>query len=197
LAVSATLCAVVSAISRSGVLATIHPTLVVLAWLGPSYLLLEVRRRDPFEALALSARPLHLATASLALLLLPIYAAGWLFLFQTRGASLQAPSPSGAGWAMLWNLVFVALPEEGFFRGALQPSLAPARPWLSVVLTSVAFALCHLALDPLGEGPSRLLVFFPSLVFGWLRVHTGSTLAPITFHALANVTNSVVREAVR
>jgi membrane protease YdiL (CAAX protease family) len=33
---------------------------------------------------------------------------------------------------------------------------------------------------------SRLAVFFPALVFGWLRQRTGGIGAPMLFHALSN-----------
>jgi membrane protease YdiL (CAAX protease family) len=35
--------------------------------------------------------------------------------------------------------------------------------------------------------PGRLAVFFPSLVFGWLRARTGGVGAAIAFHALCNL----------
>ena len=35
--------------------------------------------------------------------------------------------------------------------------------------------------------PSRLAVFFPALVFGWLRRRTGGVGAPVVFHAACNV----------
>ena len=69
------------------------------------------------------------------------------------------------------------------------------KPWFSflgvsigwgIVLTSLLFAIGHLALTP---HPFRLAVFFPSLVFGWLRAKTGGVAAPILFHGLANVLN--------
>ena len=103
-----------------------------------------------------------------------------------------------SAWWWLWMLfiqvILVAIPEEWFYRGYLQQRFDEAwRPrwrilgatlgwgWL---LASVLFALGHLVLDP---RPSRLAVFFPSLLFGWLRARTGSILAPALFHAVSNV----------
>jgi membrane protease YdiL (CAAX protease family) len=43
------------------------------------------------------------------------------------------------------------------------------------------------------HSPQRLLVFFPSLVFGWLRLRTGSLLPGIFFHALCNGVEELVR----
>jgi uncharacterized protein len=92
------------------------------------------------------------------------------------------------------QLLVVAFPEEAFYRGYLQSALDLALParvrifgadigW-SVVVTSALFALGHFATIPqLG----RLAVFFPSLLFGWLRVRTRDVTAGIVFHALCNV----------
>jgi membrane protease YdiL (CAAX protease family) len=35
--------------------------------------------------------------------------------------------------------------------------------------------------------PTRLAVFFPALLFGWLRARTGGIGASLTFHMLCNV----------
>jgi hypothetical protein len=34
---------------------------------------------------------------------------------------------------------------------------------------------------------SRLAVFFPGLLFGWLLARTGALIAPMLFHGLCNV----------
>lgn len=92
------------------------------------------------------------------------------------------------------ELLVVALPEEFFFRGYLQGRLAevwPARrhflgaPVGAALLVSAAlFALCHLAVQ---ANPGTLAVFFPGLVFGWMRARTRSILAGTIFHALCNL----------
>jgi membrane protease YdiL (CAAX protease family) len=91
------------------------------------------------------------------------------------------------------DLVFVALPEEYFFRGVLQPSLerkgGPRRRLLGapfgrgVVIAAALFALAHVLFQP---ELRRLAVFFPALWFGWLRSRTGSLAPGIVAHALAN-----------
>ncbi len=97
-----------------------------------------------------------------------------------------------------WNIavsqfIVVALPEETLFRGYLQTRLERRFPSRSVCgipvgwaipLSSAAFALCHFAVIP---APQRLAVFFPSLLFGFLRHRTGSLVAPIVFHGACNV----------
>jgi membrane protease YdiL (CAAX protease family) len=90
--------------------------------------------------------------------------------------------------------VLIALPEEIFYRGYLQskfdalspPSFRVAGAWVGrgLLYTSVIFALGHLATI---HQPARLAVFFPSLVFGWLRARTGGVGASVCFHAACNL----------
>lgn len=112
-------------------------------------------------------------------------------------------------WLLLWaltHLLVVALPEEYFYRGYLQTRFSELfgdtdaddpRTFLGFSranwLTSVCFAIGHV-LIPVGGAlsPARAAVFFPSLVFGWLRDRTGSIVAPTIFHAAANMMVLVV-----
>ncbi len=84
------------------------------------------------------------------------------------------------------QLLVVALPEEFFFRGWLQGRLAEV--WRSragtIAVASALFALCHLAVQ---WDPATLAVFFPGLVFGWMRARTGSILPGTLFHAACNL----------
>ncbi len=92
------------------------------------------------------------------------------------------------------QLLVIALPEEAFYRGYVQSRLDevfPARLRIlgaeigpSLLITSVVFALGHLATV---HRPARLAVFFPSLLFGFLRARTGGVGAGIVFHAMCNV----------
>ena len=90
----------------------------------------------------------------------------------------------------LAEVIVVALPEEFFFRGYVQSRLAAGLPTgrrgtaIAIVAASVLFALTHVAV----QGNLGLLaVFFPSLVFGWLRARSGSVLPGTLFHALCNL----------
>lgn len=88
----------------------------------------------------------------------------------------------------------VALPEEVFYRGYLQSALdrvwppnvnvLGAKVGLGLLVASVIFAIGHLLTTP---NPSRLAVFFPSLLFGWLRARTGGVGASVLFHAMCNL----------
>ena len=82
------------------------------------------------------------------------------------------------------QLLLVALPEEAFFRGYLQQSFGGGSQ--SVVLGSVLFWGAHLPAYLVKGDASALLVFFPSLVMGWLYDRTGNILPGIIFHGCAN-----------
>lgn len=109
----------------------------------------------------------------------------------------------GMSWPVLdWELaklaffqvVVVALPEELFFRGFIHRLLERALPprWrvlgggigLALILSSALFALGHMLVI---FDPRRLAVFFPGLLFGWLRSATGSILAGTVAHASSNL----------
>jgi hypothetical protein len=97
-------------------------------------------------------------------------------------------------WLLLVQFLVVALPEEVFFRGYVQGRLAPlfrrrirvlgVDLGMHVVVASALFAIAHLVAIP---APFRLAVFFPGLLFGWLRERTGGVLAPTLMHAASNV----------
>jgi membrane protease YdiL (CAAX protease family) len=92
------------------------------------------------------------------------------------------------------QLLMIALPEEAFYRGYLQSRLDDAfgTRWNifgakigpSLFVTSAVFALGHLATV---HDPARLAVFFPSLLFGWLRARTRGVGASVLFHASCNI----------
>jgi CAAX protease family protein len=104
------------------------------------------------------------------------------------------PPPAPRLNAVLTQLLGIAMPEEMFYRGYAQSALDHAFKWrfqlfgatlgAGVLVSSAVFALGHFATS---ENPARLSVFFPSLVFGWLRGRTGGIGAAVLFHALCNI----------
>lgn len=94
----------------------------------------------------------------------------------------------------LGQLLVIALPEEAFYRGYLQTSLERelkhtvsilgARVGWGLLLTSAIFAVGHLFTE---LNAARLAVFFPSLVFGFLRARTKGIGASVAFHAMCNL----------
>ena len=95
--------------------------------------------------------------------------------------------------SLAYHLLWVALPEEVFYRGYMQSRLNQAFPkrvnllsahvGLGWVYTSLLFGLGHFVIS---LRPEALATFFPGLLFGWLRERTGSVLASTAFHALCN-----------
>ena len=129
-----------------------------------------------------------------ALVVFPPFVVGfWLWHAPTR-AFAWSPPPDLASFA-LTQLVLVGLPEEALFRGYVQTRLhdafPPTRRWLGaplhlgvLALQAALFAVVHLATEPYAV---KLAVFFPGLLFGWLRAWRGGIGAAILFHAMSNV----------
>ncbi len=109
------------------------------------------------------------------------------------------PGWSSTGHLFLIHAIAVALPEEYFYRGFLQPlihgspslaGLGPRRRLVcALVLQALCFALGHALVD---LNPMRAAVFFPGLVFGALAVQGRGLWAPILFHAAANVVSETL-----
>jgi membrane protease YdiL (CAAX protease family) len=153
---------------------------------------LETEALSPLRAIKETAKALGWALGT-ALVVFPPFAIGFYFWWHPRGAFEWAPLTS-VGNEALGQLLVVALPEEAFYRGYLQTSLDDAWKtrwrlfggYLSpgLLVASALFAIGHVLTEP---NASRLAVFFPSLLFGWLRTRTRGTGASIGFHALCNL----------
>lgn len=135
-----------------------------------------------------------------ALLIYPCFWLGfriWWNVGEFRAAPL-GPVFSDA----LGQLLVIALPEEAFYRGYLQTSLERelnakvsflgAQLGWGLVLTSAIFAVGHLFTE---LNPARLAVFFPSLVFGFLRVRSKGIGASIAFHAMCNLFSAYLAQS--
>jgi len=99
-------------------------------------------------------------------------------------------------WELLGRIAgnaAVAFAEEFFYRGYVtlrfEERWPPARRILgapmgkAAVLAAVLFALGHL----LQPAPWRLFVFFPALIFAWLRARTGTIAGAAICHFIFNV----------
>lgn len=125
---------------------------------------------------------------------------GWRMFWHPRGVFTPGViTPVWLSNEIFGQLVIIALPEEAFYRGYLQSRLDDALPWRvrilgadvgpALLIASVVFALGHFATI---REPTRLAVFFPSLVFGWLRARTGGIGAGVAFHASCNIFSEVL-----
>ena len=153
-----------------------------------------------FDSAPLSARRLLSSTVralawalGLALVVLPPFWFGWLHFWKPEAGFAAARLKSVLEDALGQWLV-IALPEECFYRGYLQSAFDDVWPYRvrvlgasvgpSLLVTSGLFAAGHLATE---LNVNRLAVFFPALLFGWLRARTGGVGASIALHALCNL----------
>lgn len=126
-------------------------------------------------------------------LIFPLFWLGYRFFWHPRHHFVFRLPPSVFD-EIAGQFVVIALPEEAFFRGYLQTSLDRAWPprwrilgaelgpgWL---VASLIFAVGHYLTI---RHPARLAVFFPALLFGWLRQRTKGIGAPVLFHAACNL----------
>lgn len=212
LAAAAVVTAVVTALSWL-VPARHAATAVALGFLSATYFLVLRKDEDEvahfglslgglFERTSLDPRRL-LREGSVALL----WATGFalvVFPAFVKGYELYWHAPHPFRFVLpprLWDdlagqVLVIALPEEAFFRGYLQTALDDVTPprWRfrflgaligpSLFVTSAIFAFGHLLTEP---RLARLAVFFPSLLFGWLRARTGGVGASLAFHAFCNL----------
>lgn len=147
------------------------------------------------------SRALAWAFGLAALAFVPFYF-GWRWWWHPTAAFNLTLAPYETVNLALGQIMLVALPEEAFYRGYLQSRVDEALPQRISVLgasvgpgllvASVIFAVGHLVTV---HHAARLAVFFPSLVFGWLRARTGGIGASIGFHVLCNLFSEALGRA--
>ncbi len=140
--------------------------------------------------------------AACAIVIFGPYYFGWRHWWQPHHTFSLELRPLDTANDMLGQLLLVALPEEAFYRGYLQTRFDDALPQRvrilgaslgpGVLIASVVFAIGHFVTIPV---PARLAVFFPSLLFGWLRARTGGIGASLAFHAFCNVFSEALGRA--
>ena len=92
------------------------------------------------------------------------------------------------------QLLLIAFPEEFFFRGFLQEAIHRVLPpnkkvfgvpfgW-GIIILSLIFAFSHSIISLQWW---HAFIFFPALVFSWLKEKTGTIWAPALFHWACNV----------
>lgn len=101
--------------------------------------------------------------------------------------------------AVAFQFIMIALPEEMFFRGYVQSTLNLIFPrrWRFLgtnlgwgwIITAAIFAIAHSFVVLQWW---HFAIFFPALLFGYLREKGGSITAPILFHGTANIAISLV-----
>ena len=131
-----------------------------------------------------------------ALVIFPVYilcAHFWMIHVFGRTTLLVAPYPNLLK-TILFQTLLIALPEEFFFRGYMQATLDKSfiKRWnifgtrlgWAWIITALVFAASH---SFVRFQWWHFSIFFPALVFGWLRERTNSITAPVLFHAASNI----------
>lgn len=132
--------------------------------------------------------------AALVLAVFPPYALGhYLLAHWGWGLDFHFRLPPAFFMSVIDQVLLIALPEEFFFRGYFQTEMDRAwgKPYeflgarwgAGLLVASAVFAACHVV----HGGPTRLVVFFPGLLYGWLRARTGTILVPALYHAASNL----------
>lgn len=159
--------------------------------------LLETRPLEAGRLIRDSVRASAYALAAI-LVLFPLFWFGFVFWWHPTRAFAWSPPLS---WSdeLFGQALVIALPEEAFYRGYLLTTLARrdrrhlpvfgVGVGMSLVWSSALFAIGHFVTEP---DPSRLAVFFPALVFGWLRLRTGGIGASLLFHVACNTFASLL-----
>jgi hypothetical protein len=153
-------------------------------------------RHESFDDYGLPPQPIWRELLVVMLIAATVYPPFWVGFRVWWGweRAFNLTIPDGFATSALANLVVVALPEELFYRGYLMGRLdhlftkririfGVEVGW-SLVIASVLFALGHYVVT---FDPQRLAVFFPAMLFGWMRTWRGSITASVAFHALCNI----------
>jgi membrane protease YdiL (CAAX protease family) len=197
-----------------------HATLVGFTFLGATWLLVwrhddaAVRRAglslgglvipgplDVGAVLRSAGVALAWAIAASAIIAIPFFL-GWRFWWAPRLTFALSLKPADFAGDVLGQLLVIALPEEAFYRGYLQSRFDEAWPprWKvlgasvgpGLLAASAIFAAGHIVTVHVA---ARLAVFFPALVFGWLRARTGGIGASVGFHTFCNVYSQLLGRA--
>ena len=125
-------------------------------------------------------------------------------LYQTElfGAEPLRRFPPELGVLVAYQVFFVAIPEEFFYRGYFQTRLNEVfdRRWVvfgvpmgwGSVIAAAFFAFGHSLVDLQWW---HFATFFPGMVFAWMREKTGGVVAGALFHAVCNVGVTVLDTA--
>lgn len=124
-----------------------------------------------------------------ALMAAPLACYLYTFLFEHTSFSFEELSSDIS--VLFWMLLFYPVIEELAFRGFIQELIAskmvkyPSFYFLSTanIITSILFAMIHLVYYPFYWA---ILVFFPSLIFGYFKDRFQRIMPSIILHSFYN-----------
>jgi membrane protease YdiL (CAAX protease family) len=137
---------------------------------------------------------LRLAGGVFFLLALPFTLFYHLYQNLIFGLSPGQGAPRELLTLVAYQVFFVAIPEEFFYRGYFQTRLNEAWPrrWLILgvpmglgsIIAGLFFAFGHSLVTPQWW---HFATFFPGMVFAWMRERSGAVLPGALFHAMCNI----------
>jgi len=139
-----------------------------------------LRTPGRFVFTAMSMAPLLYALVSTAMLLLPEH---WLSAYNEAVSVVSSTTLLSA----LSTVILAPLTEEVIFRGLILGRLARAMPgWLAVLLSALVFGLAH------GQLVWIAYAFLLGVVFGFIRLRSGSIWPTLLLHILFNALGQLI-----
>lgn len=146
-----------------------------------------IRKKNPLKEVGLVRTSPSVAAAAaavtpalymLVILVMGLLPEAWLEDYAQASAGLN-----DTGLLAFFGTVLAApLVEEVIFRGLMQSRLARAMPgWLAAVVAALAFGLCH------GQFVWVAYATLLGLIFGWIRLRSGSILPSLLAHFVFNL----------
>jgi membrane protease YdiL (CAAX protease family) len=166
-----------------------------LRWRGESFSAYGVSLPEKIKDAYREARPAFRLAFYTALVTFPPFAfIFWVWSKFIHFGGIMKMTPLAWVSILVFQFFYVALPEELFYRGYILGKLNKVWPpvlsvfkvpvGFGIPITAVLFAFGHFLIN---FSPPRLGVFFPALIFGWMREKTGGILAPSIYHAMCNI----------
>ncbi len=181
----------IMSLSNNGLLISIAVIASAIAGVGFVILFIKIRKGATIKEY-LALRPIFKKTILIILGivvgLIIISAILDSFFPQSRNNTFAIDTYKTSVWPALFGIavvIFAPAFEESFFRGFLFAGLKQSRlgPTGTIILTAVAWALPHLQYNIIGMATILVL----GLVFGIVRLKTGSLWSTILLHSVWNL----------
>ena len=180
-----------TSLSTNGTLISVTVIVSAIAGIGFIVLFIKIRRGATIkEYLGLNPVSRKVLLINLAivagLILISIFLSP--VLAQSKDSAFMIDAYKTSAWPALLGIavvVFAPLFEESFFRGFLFVGLEQSRLGSigTIILTAVTWALLHLQYDIFGMATVLVL----GLVFGIVRLRTGSLWSTVLLHSIWNL----------